>query len=29
LPNPLGPSKKNTAPSHWATALNTVVTAVS
>jgi hypothetical protein len=29
LPKPLRPSRKNVAPSHWATALNIIVTAIS
>jgi hypothetical protein len=29
LPNPPGPSRKNIAPSPWATALNTTVTVIS
>jgi hypothetical protein len=29
LPNPLGPSRKNIAPSPWVTTLNIVVTTVS
>ncbi|KAH9537189.1 hypothetical protein CY35_16G039200 [Sphagnum magellanicum] len=29
LPDPPGPSRKNTAPSPWATALNTTMTTIS